>query len=748
MMWFAHSLPNCQDTRRWEPLNDHLRMVASRAAEFAGAFHSFDWGELAGRWHDVGKYSAAFQAYLGATDDDASLADQIPGRVDHSTAGAQHAARAVPELGRILAYVIAGHHAGLADSDKLDQRLAKRVEPYDDAPASLLAAPPLDLPRLSLDASDRQRGSFQFAFFTRMLFSVLVDADFLATEAFLQPQQATERALPLPTLDRIATVLDDHLAELGRCAPDTAVNRCRCEVLAACRDAADLPPGFFSLTVPTGGGKTLASLAFALTHARRHGLRRIVYAIPFTSIIEQTSGVFRRALKELGPLRDATVLEHHSNLDPHKQDSRHPRAQQIRLAAENWDAPLVVTTNVQLFESLLANRTSRCRKLHRLAGSVIVLDEAQALPVELLRPCLATLRELAADYGVTVVLCTATQPALARRDGFPIGLQGVREIVPEPAKLYQRMRRVETHQLGELDDAELVAELVRHDTLLCIVNTRPHAADLFAMLRAAEPNVEGLFHLSTRMCGAHRQKTITEIRRRLAEKRPCRVISTQLIEAGVDVDFPVVFRATAGLDSIAQAAGRCNREGLLPAGALYLFEPAGRRLFGYLASTAATAREVLPEFADPLDPVAVEQYFRLHYWKQGQGRDPRAAWDDRRVMECFPPEVERLAFDFRTAAERFRFIDDASQAVFVPWGEGAKLIERLRTAGPERWLLRQLQRHSVGLFDHDYRALVAAGDIAELAVGYAVLDNSEVYDKQLGLRVDRPGHREADSMIV
>ncbi|MEQ8837684.1 MAG: hypothetical protein RID07_12830, partial [Lacipirellulaceae bacterium] len=434
-----------------------------------------------------------------------------------------------------------------------------------------------------------------------------------------------------------------------------------------------------------------------------------------------------------------SVLEHHSNLDPEKETYRN------RLIAENWDAPLVVTTNVQLFESMFANRTSRCRKLHNLAGSVIVLDVAQTLPVELLRPCIEALRELVTNYRCTVVLCTATQPAITKNDDFKIGLEDVREMIPEPTQLYERMRRVEVERIGSVTNEQLVARLEREESFLCIVNTRPHAAKLFAALRENDEDNPSLFHLSTLLCGQHRGELIEIIRDRLKNNLPCRVISTQLIEAGVDVDFPVVFRSMAGLDSVAQAAGRCNREGLRSTGKVYLFDPSDCQVKGYLGATAATTREVLPEYADPLDPAAIQQYFDLHYWNQAGAH----RWDDKQVMACFPEELGGFAYNFKTAAERFRMIADQGETVYVSYGTlGSRLIKQLRHAGPSRKLLRQLQRYSVSVYEQIYKQLIAAGDVELTDHGYAILTNDSLYDHQLGLMLDRPGWREPESLVV
>ena len=492
--------------------------------------------------------------------------------------------------------------------------------------------------------------------------------------------------------------------------------------------------------MPTGGGKTLASLEFALRHADRHGLERVIYAIPFTSIIEQTATVFRSVFDGLDP---HAVLEHHSSLDPARETFR------SRLAAEDFDAPLVVTTNVQVFESLFANKPSRCRKVHRLARSVIVLDEAQTLPVRLLAPCLAVLRELCELLGSTVVLCTATQPAVERRADFPIGLTGVRPIVADPPDLHRRMRRVTCHDLRPIEDEPLAERLAGHERVLAITNTRSHARTLSRLL-VDRTGTDGTFHLSTLMCGAHRQAVFAAVKKRLplgneppAETGPCRVVSTQLIEAGVDLDFPTVYRAVAGLDSIAQAAGRCNREGRQPTGELFLFDP-GLRLSGLLGQSIDKGREVLglPVGADPLSPEAVEAYFRLHYWQQGRA----GGWDEAEVMDCLNNPLAE--FSFRAAAERFRMIEDATVPLFVPWGaEGRTLEADLRRAGePDRSLRRRLQRYVVPLREKALSKLATDVD-TESVPGVTILLNVDLYDEQVGLDLERAGLHDPESLI-
>lgn len=686
--FFAHTLPN-EPPGRWQLLEAHLRSVAAAAAANAAVFGAADWGYAAGLWHDLGKYSRAFQRYLRAAGADVHESEVL-GRVDHATAGAQHAVARLPVLGHLLAFALAGHHSGLLDSysdgASMHARLDKQVEAWDGAPTDLTNLGPPAVPTW-VERAFGSHDHFALQFFVRMIFSCLVDADFLDTEGFMSPGRAAERPRwPSDIVGRMADALDAHLAELE--SEETDVNRQRAMVLQACRDAASRTPGFFTLTVPTGGGKTLSSLAFALDHARRHGLRRVVYVVPFTTIIEQNAAVFRDAMHPLveGGVPDP-VVEHHSNLDSEVETS------QSRLAAENWDAPLVVTTAVQFYESLFANRTSRCRKLHNLAKAVVILDEAQALPVDFLRPCLRSLQELVGGYGASVVLCTATQPAVARREAFEVGLElgPNREIIPDPPKLYEALRRVDVEDAGHLADEELAAHLIEHSQVLCIVNTRTHARRVWRML-GDDP---GHLHLSGLMCPEHRTVMLARIRERLDGGLPCRVVSTQLVEAGVDVDFPVVYRASAGLDSIAQAAGRCNRNGRLPKGRTVLFQSEHESNEVFLRDMAQVAGEVLPLHDDPLSLEAMEHYFRLYYWSQ------KARWDQRDILGEFrlqPDASMPFLFGFARAASRFRIIEDTGRPVIIPWGdEGEALRQELEHAwpGPSVTLRRRLQRYVV-----------------------------------------------------
>uniref|UniRef100_A0A832MK77 CRISPR-associated endonuclease Cas3 n=1 Tax=Eiseniibacteriota bacterium TaxID=2212470 RepID=A0A832MK77_UNCEI len=688
---FAHSFPGRPEAE-WEPLERHLEEVARLAQSFAEPFEFAQWARLAGLWHDLGKYSDAFQAYLRASSDADVHVAESAGKTDHATAGAQHAARRIEILGTLLAYVIAGHHSGLLDAIGdgacLDRRLSKSIEPIPAAPPSLLDVPPPPVPRAVSEAfATEGRDPFGIAFFTRFLFSCLVDADFLATERFLDPARARERPeWPLGLFERMEHALRDRLAAFG--PPDNQVDRERARVLEACIAAGDQPPGFFSLTVPTGGGKTLSSLAFALRHVVRHAeLRRVIYVAPFTTIIEQNADVFREVFDPIvrAGLPDP-VVEHHSNLDVGVETDR------SRLAAENWDAPLVVTTAVQFYESLFASRTSRCRKLHRIGRAVIILDEAQSLPVDLLAPCLRALVELVTRYGATVVLCTATQPAIHRRPDFPMGLHGVREIIPEPRALYTSLRRVTVSRLGHQTDVELAERMLGERQVLCVVNTRAHARALASRLGQSDAH----FHLSALMCPAHRSEVLLRVRKALEAGAPCRLVSTQLIEAGVDIDFPVVFRSLAGVDSVAQAAGRCNRNGRLDGrGRTFLFESEHRSSERFLSDTSECARQTLALHDDPLALDAVEHYFRLYYWSQ------KSRWDAKGILELFRLAQDRrlpFLFDFASAAERFRLIEDGQRPILTPWdARGRALCEELAKPwnATNGRLLRELQRWTV-----------------------------------------------------
>jgi CRISPR-associated endonuclease/helicase Cas3 len=731
--FYAHTLDGRPESE-WQPLEDHLRNVSENAAEFASRFEAEDWGRLAGLWHDLGKFSAAFQTYLRtAARPDPHAGDAAP-RTDHSTAGALHAVETLDVLGHILAYVISGHHSGLLDGRSdgacLYSRLTKVVEPWRHGLERISSLPAPRLPPF-LQVSFGRHDAFSIALFVRMLLSCLADSDFLDTESFRDSERAGRRPrYPPHILQRMADCLGEYIGAL--CPQDNTVNRSRAKVREACLNAASRPSGLFSLTVPTGGGKTLSSLAFALKHAALHGLHRVVYVIPFTSIIEQNASEFRKVMAPLSEsLGIDLVIEHHSDVDVGHETLT------SRLAAENWDAPLVVTTSVQFYESLFANRASRCRKLHNLARAVVILDEAQTLPVDYLHPCLRAVSELVNSYRSSVVLCTATQPAVHRREGFPIGLDGVFEIIPRPADLYRHLKRVRVHDLGAREDVDLVGELLAHPSVLAIVNTRSHARKLFDLIGPDASH----FHLSALMCPAHRSQVLGVIRDRLDAGLPCRVISTQLIEAGVDIDFPVVFRSLAGLDSIAQAAGRCNRNGrLLDRGELgqtFVFRSEHTRSEQFFADTSSTGEQVLALYDDPLDLRAIEHYFKLYYW------DQQTRWDSKQILLDFRMDQDRrlpFSFSFEKVARRFHLIESVGEPLIIPWSvQGKVLSTELRRCGgaPLGPLLRMLQRYTVELPNRTWDHHAGLGDIELVHERFPVLVSPEIhYSEATGLRLD------------
>lgn len=728
--FFAHSGSDKNKTD-WQLLHEHLQSVGQLAAERAAPFGGQQLAQIAGLLHDIGKYTDEFQRRING--------DLI--RVDHSTRGAMLAVeRYGPVVGRLLAYGIAGHHAGLANGRDLGKRstleerlkgkdLPVLVEQWQEEISlpdkSQLKFPPVN-PR-------KERVVFQQAFLARMLFSCLVDADFLDTEAFYNriEHRSSLRSHQPPALTELRAALDDYLAGFRA---DSSVNRIRADILAHVRQQAECPPGLFSLTVPTGGGKTLASLAFALDHAIRHGLRRIIYVIPFTSIVEQNAAVFQQALGQFG---EQAVLEHHSAFNDDRSKDRQAR-DKLRLAMENWDFPIIVTTAVQFFESLFADRPSRCRKLHNIAGSVIILDEAQTLPLKLLRPCMTVIDELALNYRCSPVLCTATQPAL-QAPQFKGGLQGVRELAPNPPQLFQQLARVQIRQVGILSDEALQQQMAAREQVLCIVNNRRHARALYESIAG----LEGARHLTTLMCARHRSEVLAEVRQRLRDGLPCRLVATSLIEAGVDVDFPCVLRAEAGLDSIAQAAGRCNREGkrALEASEVLVFQTENPdwKAPQELQQFAQAAREVLRNTSgDPLAPETITRYFQQLYWQKGERELDKADL----LAQIESQRLEGIPFEM--LADKFRMIDSVQCPVIIPFDEIAEAaLNALEFADGCGELARQLQPYIVQLPRQGYEALLKVGAIQPVAPErygeqFMQLVNPDLYHARYGLYWENP----------
>lgn len=737
MTYIAHAKQNLPA----HPLEDHLRKVAHLGQEFAEIFGASDWAYLAGLWHDLGKYRKAFQAYImrgSGIDPNAHIENNNNPRTNHASSGAIHSIKKLDkERGLPLAYIIAGHHAGLPDYDSsgeakgssLQEILEHDKSLYEEILHEQIPEDILSHEKPTSFCPGHQDGAHLWI---RMLFSCLVDADFLDTEAFMSPDKSKQRPVAI-SLDKLLSAFNKNMDIKMKNSENSNINEIREQLLSQCREAAKESSGIFTLTIPTGGGKTLSSLAFALEHAIRHKKRRVIYAIPYTSIIEQTAEVFAEILDPFGNL----VLEHHSNIEPDKESKEDNKS---RLATENWDAPIIVTTTVQLFESLFAARTSRCRKLHNLVNSVIVLDEVQLLPLEHLNPIREVIALLAKHYGVTFVLSTATPTALNTQNN-PFGkklLTGLdrTEIIRSPTKYYDSLKRVHYTLPTDFQQTrsweEIAKELKQYSSVLVIVNKRQDAKDLFELMP------DGTYHLSALMCAEHRSNVIKEIKKRIKNNKPTKVISTQLVEAGVDFDFPVVYRSMAGLDSIVQAGGRCNRENKIKGnkGKVIVFIPPSKQPPGIITMAISSCISTLSNLSKnaPIDsPQIFECYFNRLFTKINT--------DIAKIGELLKRDADRLQIQFRTAAQKFRMIDNTNMhTVYVRYGKDTdSWLERLRYH-PNRDLLKKLQRYTVTIYAHHFKEMCAKGDIEEIYSGfYAQTDhgdyNNKIYDNNIGLVV-------------
>ncbi|MBR6052448.1 MAG: CRISPR-associated helicase Cas3' [Clostridia bacterium] len=695
---------------RVQTVEEHLSGTASLAAEFAESFGAGEYGFLAGMAHDIGKYSEGFQRRL----------DGGP-KVDHSSAGALECAA----IGRDeVGMCVAGHHAGLpnygnmidgTESDTFIGRLKRfmpqrgRAYPGWTGPLPETASPP--------DFGD----DFTDSFWTRMLFSCLVDADYLDTERFMSDSSVCRGGYD--DLGVLRDRLNAYTAKWD--GAENGLNGLRNEIRRACVRAGQQEKGIFTLTVPTGGGKTVSSLAFALEHALTHGMKRIIYVIPYTSIIEQNAAVFREILGE------GNVVEHHSESEQSYSEDVNPSLQRAALATENWDAPVIVTTAVQFFESLYSDKPSKCRKLHNIVNSVIIFDEAQSIPVGHFLPCFAAIGVLVRRFGVSAVLCSATQPFVS--DVLDEYLPGKRrtEICDDVDRVFRALERVRYRKLGKTTKETLAQKLNAEKQALCIVNTRRAAKELYDLLPR-----EGTYHLSTLMMPQHRRKTLSVIRQRLADGLPCRVVSTSLVEAGVDVDFPLVFREIAGLDSIVQAAGRCNREGKRPLdeSIVSVFELDGNvpRL---LRINVGATREVLSISDDLGSRESVERYFRVFRNLIGESTDQAD------TVKNLTKGIAGNRLPFRTVAEAFHLIDQNTNVVYVPTEDSKALIEEIRRGEARRSTFRKLGQYGVNVYENHYRELLDAGDIEELTPGCGVLINPTVYDENTGLSLNADSGR-------
>ena len=705
-MLYAHSA-NFQGRR--QPLVEHLRNVAACARDLAGPFGGGDLAYFAGLWHDAGKADPNWQRRL--LECEKGKRNRIG--LDHKCAGALLAEEKGAEA-RMAGLLIHGHHGGLKDPHKdftpwLNQNRElpgphKAHRALRDAMPDLMASRPLTMPK-SVIVNERDA-----ELFLRLTYSALVDADSLDTETHELGGQSSGRGTDIT----LAELWDRYEAFLARTpfGPDTDVNRVRREVHEACLRSASQPPGVFRLTVPTGGGKTRSAMAFALRHAVKHGMRRVVVAVPFTTITQQTASVYRDIFEDCYADAGRVVLEHHSaatelaGTEMGEDDGFSPAAVWQRLASENWDAPIVVTTTVQLFESLFSNRRGKTRKLHNLTGSVIILDEAQALPAGMLSPILDGLRQLTKDYDVSVVLSTATQPTFELIGEFH-EIKAC-EIVTAYARHFELLKRVEYEwRTGKpIQWSEVAAWMNGEQSALAIVNTKRHAMELLDAL-----DDPGVLHLSTLLCGAHRSEVLNAIRERLSAGEPCKVVSTQVVEAGVDLDFATVFRAEAPLDAVIQAAGRCNREGRRHLGRVVIFRsPDDASPPGVYRLGRDTARAVLrlyPGSAPDRMEVLKDYFERIA---------ERVDTDEQGIQEL------RQRLDFPNVARKFRMIPDDTYDVVVSYPEENasainRLIELLRVGGGKlssRELLRRLQPHIVSLQEREAERLKSTGWIEEI----------------------------------
>jgi CRISPR-associated endonuclease/helicase Cas3 len=728
-IFYAHT--HGKDKTAWQTLKDHLTNTAQIAFDLAADAGLSAYAFPLGMMHDLGKYSIAFQRRL----------DGGP-RVDHATAGAQEILELLGGspvqkiIASLFAYCISGHHGGLPDcgseidskeDNTLFARLKKSVEDYQGYKTELDLTSLKQIPTCLPIRPHPKYAPFSVAFLVRMLYSSLVDADFIETETFCN--QGEKPRGGYTAVPELAEKFNHYLEIFSH--PSTDLHRKRNEILAACLEKASSPQGIYKLTVPTGGGKTFASMAFALNHARTHNLRRVIYVIPYTSIIEQNAVKFKESLGE------NNVLEHHSNfdwdalkqhLDEDDADENIPL--KLKLAAENWDIPVIVTTNVQFFESLFANRSSKCRKLHNIARSVIIFDEAQMIPREFLQPCMLAVNELTTNYKATAVLCTATQPELERFFPDP---QKIIELAPDPRSLYAFFKRVHVRTIGKTTDEQILEWMNKKPQVLTIVNTRRHARGLFTGLIG-----EGCFHLSTLMCPAHRRRKIAEIHERLKANLPCRVVSTQIMEAGIDVDFPIAYRSIAGLDSIVQAAGRVNREARRATGELLVFDPESEFVKStpkYIQQAAEVCRMTLRGKSDPAALEVITEYYNNLYNLQDT-----KAFDAHGILAHFEFNCGKPLFEFESAARDFNLIENNTTAIVIPFDATARgLLAAARDAENPWKFSRRLQPYTVNIYTFEFEALEKNASVDLYNGVFNVLNDPGMYDEDTGLQLPQSG---------
>ncbi|MFW6287522.1 MAG: CRISPR-associated helicase Cas3' [bacterium] len=721
-MYYAHSRES-EPKVKWQLLKEHLTQTAEIAEKFANKFNAGQLGYTVGILHDIGKYSKEFQERLEGS--------KHP--VDHSTAGMQEVFKLYDRnIAKLISYIIAGHHTGLPDAGSenyegsLINRKIRSICSYRSYEKDI-QIPDLSDFILPLNLSDNI--AFSCFFFIKMLYSCLVDADFLDTENYMDIHKSEIRG-GYASIKELLDFFNNYMETLTENAEISDINKYRNNIYDTCILKAQNDQGLFSLTVPTGGGKTLSSMGFALNHAIKNGMERIIYVIPYTSIIEQNAEVFRKIFG------DVNILEHHSNFNFEDDGKMQEVSKKLRLASENWDIPIIVTTNVQFFESIFANKSSKSRKLHNLANSIIILDEAQMLPVQYLKASIMALCELVNNYHTSVVLCTATQPNL--NSLLPENIK-ITEIMDAPELLYEKFRRTQVINIGEIDDDSLAEKIKENNQALCIVNTREHARQLYEKLANDIDfemcSSEGIYHLSTRMYPLHRKQILNEIRDRLKQGLRCLVISTQLIEAGVDIDFPVVFRSMAGIDSIAQASGRCNREGKRDTANVYVFTSSEE--YGQapreIEINISEAKSVFRNYDDPMSLKGISKYFELLYDQKNI--------DKKDILKDIKERARSLEFPFSDIARRFKIIENNTKSIIIPADEECEnMINELKFVPYKYKILRKLQPYIVNIYDNEFKKLVETGGISVIdkeRAFYQLSNIDDFYNYDTGIVRDR-----------
>ena len=700
MEFFAHI-----GRERIQSIKEHSYGTADKAGNFASSFRKADWGYFCGMIHDIGKYSLPFQE---------KIKNNSNKKVDHSTAGA----KVCFEKGGMysfMGYCIAGHHSGLPDygnssdtgnAPTLEGRKKKQIEDYS-AYKNEIQIP--EIKTIPFDPRKTPDPDFSLSVFIRMIYSCLVDADFLDTENFMKNGGTQREAGENP--EALLKKLKDHVAGWLLNKDIDTVNGRRTEILRNCFEYGQMERGIFQLTVPTGGGKTIASLAFALQHAVKNHMDRVIYVIPYTSIIEQNAEVFREILG------DQNVLENHYNVDYESSEE----LKSMQLAAENWDKPVVVTTNVQFFESLFANKSSKCRKLHNIANSVIIFDEAQMLPTDYLKPCIAVMEELATNFRSSIVLCTATQPALTPlfRRKMPII-----ELCPRVEEQFQFFERVTFKNIGTVSEEELIEKLEQEYQALCIVNTKKRAQKIYQTMKG-----EGVFHLSTTMYPKHRRRVLEKVRTLLGNGDKCILISTSLVEAGVDLDFHSVYRQLSGVDSMIQAAGRCNREGKrdVKESFAYIFQFEEKENVPGQQLQIDVSKMMVSEDADISSLRGIERYFEALYHFRGE------SLDKKKILE----EFKNKRYNFATAAQNFKLIEENTSTVFISIEEEAEeLLQQMKYQGYTKAGMRKAGQYCVQLYENDIEKLQGAGmlrPVSEDIEDFFELANKKQYTQEMGL---------------